>query len=567
MSTLASRPWTRHYAPQTAPDLPPLTWPSVAALVREAAGKYAGNRAFSLLLPNGTTGHLSFAEVDALSDAFAVYLRDVAGLAAGDRIAVQMPNCLAYPVVTFAALKASLVLVNTNPLYTVPEMEHQYADSGSVALVTIDLFADRVAQVLPKTPLRHVIVVTIADLLPWLSRTVVRAVQKYVKKQVPPITFAHVTFERALAEGQRRVASGADPRLYVEGVTHDRVAALQYTGGTTGVSKGAALTERNLLANIVQCIEVWKPGVIEGRETVITALPLYHIFAFTANLMVFFAFGGRNILIPSPRPLANLVQAITKEGATWLTGVNTLFAGLMHEPWFQSHTPFSFKGTVAGGMALVPAVGERWEAMTKTPMYQGYGLTEASPVVSLVPFHRNKRESIGVPVPGTDVRLVDADGNDVPPGTPGELLVKGPQVMAGYWQRPDETARVLRDGWLATGDIATVDDDGYLYIVDRKKDMILVSGFNVYPNEVEAVLAAHPGVAEVAVIGVPDDVAGEVVCAFVVRKDPAVTEADLRQYCRASLTAYKVPKVVHFRPDLPKSPVGKVLRKALRPQA
>ena len=564
MTPLSSRPWTRFYAPETAPDLAPRAWPTVAALVRDASRKYASNRAFSLLLPNGTTGHLTFAEVDALSDGFAVYLREIAGFRAGDRLAVQMPNCLAYPIVTFGALKASLVTVNTNPLYTAPEMEHQFADSGATGLVVIDLFADKVAQVLPKTAIRTVIVVTIADLLPWLTRTVVRTVQRHVKKQVPTITFAHVTFDRAIAEGRQRVASGADAKVYLEGAGPDRVATLQYTGGTTGVSKGAVLSEGNLLANIAQCIEVWKPGVLEGRETVITALPLYHIFAFTANLMVFYAFGGRNILIPSPRPLSNLTQAITAEGATWLTGVNTLFAGLMHEPWFQAHQRFTFKGTVAGGMALVPAVAERWEAMTKTPIYQGYGLTETSPVVSLVPFHRNKRESIGVPVPGTDVRLVDAEGHDVAPGAPGELLVRGPQVMLGYWQRPDETARVLKDGWLATGDVATIDEDGYISIVDRKKDMILVSGFNVYPNEVEAVLAAHPGVAEVAVIGTPDEATGEAVCAFVVRKDPALTDEDVRNHCRQSLTSYKVPRVVHFRPDLPKSPVGKVLRKDLR---
>jgi long-chain acyl-CoA synthetase len=564
MTPLASRPWTRFYAPATAQDLAPPAWPTVAGLVRHASKKFASNRAFSLLLPNGTTGHLTFAEVDALSDAFAVYLREVAGFAAGDRLAVQMPNCLAYPIVTFGALKASLVTVNTNPLYTAPEMEHQFADSGATGLVVIDLFADKVAQVLPRTAIKTVIVVTIADLLPWLTRHVVRAVQRYVKKQVPPIAFPHVTFERAVAQGQQRVASGADATVYLAGAGLDRVATLQYTGGTTGVSKGAVLTEGNLLANIAQCIEVWKPGVIEGQETVITALPLYHIFAFTANLMVFYAFGGRNILIPSPRPLSNLTQAITAEGATWLTGVNTLFAGLMHEPWFQQHQAFSLKGTVAGGMALVPVVADRWATMTKTPIYQGYGLTETSPVVSLVPFHRNKRESIGVPVPGTDVRLVDAEGRDVAPGQPGELLVRGPQVMQGYWQRPDETARVLKDGWLATGDVATIDDEGYLTIVDRKKDMILVSGFNVYPNEVEAVLAAHPGVAEVAVIGMPDETSGEAVCAFVVRKDPALTDTDLRDYCRKSLTAYKVPRVVHFRPDLPKSPVGKVLRKDLR---
>ncbi len=564
MTALAARPWTRFYDPATAPDLAPLRWPTVAALVRESAAKYATQEAFTLLLPNGTRGALTFAEVDRLSDAFAVYLREVAGFAAGDRLAVQMPNCLAYPVVVFGALKAGLVMVNTNPLYTAPEMEHQFADAGATGLVVIDLFADKVAKVLPKTAIRTVVVVTIADLLSFLSRTVVRAVQRYVKKQVPPITFAHTTFDRAIAQGSAKLRSGADPLLYLQGVGHDRVATLQYTGGTTGVSKGAVLTEGNLLANIIQCIEVWKPGVIEGKETVITALPLYHIFAFTANLMVFFVFGGRNILIPSPRPLANLKQALTTEGATWLTGVNTLFAGLMHEPWFQQHSGFGLKGTVAGGMALVPAVGDRWEAMTKTPMYQGYGLTETSPVVSLVPFYRNKRESIGAPVPGTDVRIVNTDGQDVATGEAGELLVRGPQVMVGYWQRPDETARVLKDGWLATGDVAVADDDGYLYIVDRKKDMILVSGFNVYPNEVEAVIAAHPGVAEVAVIGTPDETSGEAVCAFVVRRDPALTETLLRDFCRESLTAYKVPRVVKFRDDLPKSPVGKVLRKDLR---
>jgi long-chain acyl-CoA synthetase len=564
MTDLATRRWTRFYAPETAQDLAPRAFPTVAALVRDAARKYGPTEAFTLLLPNGTRGRLTYTEVDRLSDAFAVYLREVAGFAAGDRLAVQMPNCLAYPVVVFGAMKAGLVTVNTNPLYTAPEMEHQFADAGATGLVVIDLFADKVAQVLPKTAIRTVVVVSIADLLPWLTRTVVQVVQRYVKKQVPAARFAHVPFAKALAQGQSRLASGADPQGYLAGEGHDRVATLQYTGGTTGVSKGAVLTEGNLLANIAQCIEVWKPGVIEGRETVVTALPLYHIFAFTANLMVFFAFGGRNILIPSPRPLANLKQALTTEGATWLTGVNTLFAGLMHEPWFQQHTGFTLKGTVAGGMALVPAVAERWEAMTKTPMYQGYGLTETSPVVSLVPFHRNKRESIGVPVPGTDIRLVDTEWKDVAPGEAGELLVRGPQVMRGYWQRPDETARVLKDGWLATGDVATVDDEGYVYIVDRKKDMILVSGFNVYPNEVEAVLAAQPGVAEVAVVGAPDDVSGELVCAFIVRKDPALTEAMLKEHCRQSLTAYKVPKRIRFRDDLPKSPVGKVIRKDLR---
>ncbi|HYE88596.1 MAG TPA: AMP-binding protein, partial [Vicinamibacterales bacterium] len=336
---------------------------------------------------------------------------------------------------------------------------------------------------------------------------------------------------------------------------------------TTGVSKGAILTHGNLVANTLQGLEMFKPFIIVGKEVILTALPLYHIFAFTANLMIFYLAGGRNILVPSPRPLSNLKAVMLGEPITWFTGVNTLFAGLMHEPWFKEQTSWSLKGSIAGGMALVPVVGERWEAMTKTPIYQGYGLTETSPVATLNPFQRAKREAIGVPIPGTDVRLVDDQGHDVAHGEPGELLVKGPQVMQGYWQRPDETAKVLRDGWLATGDIARMDEDHYLQIVDRKKDMILVSGFNVYPNEVEAVLATHPAVADMAVVGVPDDECGEIVVAFVTKKDPAITEDAIRQHCKASLTGYKVPRMVVFKDDLPKSNVGKVLRKDLRDEA
>lgn len=561
------RPWTRFYAPETSRDMPPVPWPNLPAMVREAAARFGPLEAFTLVLPTGTRGGLSYAEVDRLSDAFAVYLREVAGFAEGDRLALQMPNCLVYPVVVFGALKAGLAMVNTNPLYTPSEMAHQFADSGATGLVVMDLFADRVAEVLPKTSIRTVVVVNIADLLPAIKRAVVRGVQKYVKKQIPPIGFPHIGFLETLAAGRARIASGADPAVYAARLGHEHVAALQYTGGTTGVSKGAVLTHGNLLSNIVQSFEMWKVRAIEREETMLTALPLYHIFAFTGNLMLFFLIGGRNFLIPSPRPLANLRGVMTRERLTWFTGVNTLFAGLMNEPWFQAKRDWAFKGSIAGGMALVPAVAERWEAMTRTPIYQGYGLTETSPVVTLNPFHRPKRTSIGVPVPGTDVRIVDAEGRDVPPGEPGELLVRGPQVMREYWQRPDETAGVLRDGWLATGDIATQDEDGYLYIVDRKKDMILVSGFNVYPNEVEAVLAEHPGVGDVAVIGVPDEASGEAVCAYIVRKDPSVTAEDLRAHCRRSLAAYKVPRHVLFRDELPKSPVGKVLRKDLREAA
>ncbi|MGE0040577.1 MAG: AMP-binding protein [Vicinamibacterales bacterium] len=562
-----TRPWLRYYDEATSRELPAIRWPHLPAMIREAVEAYRDQPAFTLYLPNGTQGSITFADVDRLSDDFAVYLREVAGFAAGDRVAIQMPNCLAYPVVVFACLKAGLVMVNTNPLYTASEMAHQFADAGAVGLVVIDLFAPKVVEVLPKTAIHTVVVVRLADLLPAVTGLVVGLVQKYVKRMVPPITFPHTTFRRALADGRRLRGDGRDPAVYADGLGHDTVAALQYTGGTTGVAKGAMLTHGNLLANVVQSTEAWKSRLRFGAEVMLTALPLYHIFAFTANLMVFFVSGGRNILVPSPRPLSNLERVMTREPVTWFTGVNTLFAGLMQEPWFQAKSDWRLRGTVAGGMALVPVVGDRWEAMTHTPMYQGYGLTETSPVATLNPFDRPKRDSIGVPVPGTDVRLIDAVGEAVPIGQPGELLIKGPQVMAGYWQRPDETARVLKDGWLHTGDIAVMDEDGYLKIVDRKKDMILVSGFNVYPNEVEAAIAEHPGIAEVAVVGIPDEQSGEAVYAYVVRKDASITEEVIRQHCRKTLTGYKVPRHVIFRDELPKSPVGKILRKDLRREA
>ena len=561
------RPWTRHYPPTTSEDIPAITWPHLPAFIAEAVNTFRDRPAFTLFLPNGTQGTLTYGDVDRLSDQFAVYLREVAGFDAGDRVAVQMPNCLAYPIAVFGCLKAGLVMVNTNPLYTTAEMAHQFADSEAIGLVAIDVFANKVAEVLPKTAIRQVVLVSVADLLPPVKRFVVRTVQKYVRRMIPPVTFDHIPFPEALAEGASRIASGTNPGAYQKALTLDHVAALQYTGGTTGISKGASLTHRNLLANVVASLEMWKPFLERGTEVMLTALPLYHIFAFTANLMIFFAMGGRNILIPSPRPFTNLKLVMQREPITWFTGINTLFVALMNEAWFQAINTWKLKGTVAGGMALMPAVGQRWEAMTKTPIYQGYGLTETSPVVTLNPFHRAKMDTIGVPVPGTDIRLVDDQNRDVPTGQPGELLVRGPQVMAGYWRRDDETARSMRDGWFATGDVATSDEEGYLRIVDRKKDMILVSGFNVYPNEVEAVLAQHPGVADVCVLGVPDPLCGEAVVAFIVAKDASLSADDIRTHAKRVLTNYKVPKTVVFRSDLPKSNVGKILRKDLRDAA
>lgn len=559
-----TRHWTRFYPDGTAHDLPPLPWRHLAALVRETAARWGDHEAFTLFLPNGTKGGMTYAEADRLSDAFAVYLREVVGLVPGDRVALQMPNCLAYPVAVFGCVKAGVIMVNTNPLYTPAEMAHQFADSGATALIVIDLFGDKVDAVLAQTSIRTVIVVTLADLLPAVKRFVVNAVTRYVKKLVPPSRFERVTFLRALSDGGARLAAGADPRVYERDLRHDTIAALQYTGGTTGIAKGAVLTHGNLIANIIQSYEMWKPWLTPGEEVILTALPLYHIFAFTANLMLFFVSGGRNILVPSPRPLSNLKVVMTTEPITWFTGVNTLFVGLLREPWFVEKKDWRLRGSVAGGMALAPVVGDRWEEVTRTPMHQGYGLTETSPVAALNPFQRSKRDAIGVPLPGTDVRLIDEHGADVATGEPGELLIRGPQVMKEYWHRPDETALVLRDGWLATGDIATMDEDGYLRIVDRKKDMILVSGFNVYPNEVEAVLARHPGVAEVAVKGISDGCGGEIVCAHIVRREPTVSIEALQAHCRETLTSYKVPKrfVFHTTP-LPKSPVGKILRKDL----
>src|SRR5687768_6587968 len=366
MAAATTRPWTRFYHEKTSKDLPALTWPHLPAFIREAIARYRDKPAFTLFLPNGTQGSLTYGEVDELSDQFAVYLREVAGFQHGDRVALQMPNCLPYPIAVFGCLKAGIVMVNTNPLYTTSEMQHQFADSGAVGLIVIDLFATKVAEVLPKTSIRTVVVVNIADLLPPIKRFVVRTVQAYVQKMLPPITFDHITFPETLTEGAARIKAGITALTYEAALTQDSIAGLQYTGGTAGVSKGAVLTHRNLLANVVASLEAWRPYLTEGTEVMLTALPLYHIFAFTANLMIFFSVGGRNILIPSPRPFTNLKLVMEQEPITWFTGINTLFIALMNEPWFQAKRGWKLKGTVAGGMALVPAVGERWEAMTKT---------------------------------------------------------------------------------------------------------------------------------------------------------------------------------------------------------
>ncbi len=559
MMSPGSRPWLRAYDPQTPPELPAPSAPDLVTLVEAASGRYARQTAFTMCLPTGMTASMDFATVGHLSDRFAAFLRHVAGIRPGDRVAVQLPNCLAYPVAAFGTFKAGAVLVNTNPLYTPSEMRHQFVDSGAVALVAFDLFAEKVAAVVAETPIRTVVLAGIAEGYSPLKRLAVRLVQRYRDRTLKPVTFPHVTFRDALSRGAARAGLDRAPRPQP-----DDIAVLQYTGGTTGVSKGAILTHANLVANVDQIVAMMRSRLDPGQETILTALPVYHIFAFTVNLLAFYAAGGHDILVPSPRPLSNLKPAFEQFEVTWLTGVNTLFNSLLGEPWLTPAMLQTMKASVAGGMALHHAVAERWEERTRTPIIEGYGLTEASPVVSFNPLSRPKRDSIGIPVPGTDIRLVDASGADVAEGQAGELLVRGPQVMPGYWQAPGETARVLRDGWLATGDIGTMDDEGYLRIVDRKKDLVLVSGFNVYPNEVEDCLAHLPAIAEAAVVGIPDETTGEAVCAFIVRRDPALSAEQVIAHCRTFLTNYKVPRKVIFRDVLPKSSVGKILRKDLK---
>ena len=565
---MSDRPWISKYASTTKPEIPPLPYRNLVEMVRKRSAENAAKTAFTQVMPNGMAGSLTYADVDRHSDEFAAYLRGTLGLSAGDRVAIQMPNSLAYPVVLFGVLKAGCVAVNTNPLYTPPEMTHQFSDSGAKVLVISDLFADRLPSVLPKTQVKTVVTVRITEWFPGLKGFIIRTVLKYVKKQLPPITVPHTPLQEALQAGRARIAGGEKVDGYAAGVELDSIAALQYTGGTTGVSKGAMLSHRNLLANTAQMLEMNGAYLDHGKETILTALPLYHIFAFTVNLLLFYEVGGHNVLVPSPRPPSNLKAAWDNYPITWFSGVNTLFNALAGEEWFKQSPPKALKMSVAGGMALHGAVADRWKEVTGTPVVEGYGLTEASPVVSFNPVGTLVKEgTIGIPMPSTLIRIVDETGVDVATDEAGELIVQGPQVMLGYWERPDESAKVLRDGWLYTGDVATMDSDGYFRIVDRKKDMVLVSGFNVYPNEVEECLSRHPKVKEAAVIGIPDEHSGEAVKAFVVASDPSLTAEEVIKHCRESLAAYKVPRQVEFRDDLPKSPIGKILRKELRPTA
>lgn len=560
------RPWTAFYGTDVRAELAGPSYRTIGDMVRSVAETHKTAPAFTACLPNGMNGTLSFTQVDQMSDAFAVYLREVAGLSKGDRVALQMPNGLAFPIAAFGILKAGCVLVNVNPLYTADEMSKQFVDAEPRALVIVDMFADKIVPATKGHPIPNIIVTRVAEFLPALPRGIVGLVQKYWDQSTQPIEVPHIRLPDAIAAGRARIdRDKVEVDAYHQSLEPDDVACLQYTGGTTGVAKGAMLTHANLIINMEQTMELIT-GLEKGREVALTALPMYHVIAFTVNLLGFYWLGAHNVLIPNPRPLSNLKRAFENYKISWLSGVNTLFNGLTNEVWFQDSPPKYLKFASAGGMALQSSVAERWEEVTGKPVVQGYGLTETSPVLTFEPLGKKRAGTIGVPIPSTLVACLDEAGQEVPIGQSGEIAAKGPQVMKGYWNKPEETAAVMKDGWFLTGDIGVMDADGYFTIVDRKKDMVVVSGFNVYPNEIEDCLVTHPGILEAAVIGVPDANTGEAVKAFVVKRDQSLTQADIRTHCKAHLTAYKIPKQVEFRDDLPKSNVGKILRKDLRAQ-
>ncbi|MEM1234263.1 MAG: AMP-binding protein [Pseudomonadota bacterium] len=562
----SGKPWTAFYGDTVRADIGTGSYRNLPDLVRSVADTYGKAKAFTAVLPNGMNGTLTFKQVDEMSDALAVYLREVAGLSAGDRVAVQMPNCLAFPVAAFAIFKAGCVLVNVNPLYTTEEMAKQFEDAEPHALIIIDLFADKIPAATKGHPIPNVIVTRVAEFLPAMPRGIVGLVQKYWDRSLKPIEVPHIRLPVAVATGRQRIkAERIEVDKYAQELTLKDLAVLQYTGGTTGVAKGAMLTHGNLILNMEQAMELLGRDIVKGEETIMTALPLYHIFAFTVNMLAFYWLGARNILIPNPRPLSNLKRAFENYKITWMSGVNTLFNGLTNEVWFQDTPPKHMKFAGAGGMALQSAVAERWKEVAGCEVLQGYGLTETSPVLTFEPLGAARPGTIGIPVPSTEVACFSDDGEILPQGETGEIAARGPQVMKGYWKKPEETAKVMNGEWFLTGDIGVMDEDGYFRIVDRKKDMVVVSGFNVYPNEVEDCVAKHDAVLEVAVIGVPDGATGEAVKAFVVpAKDSGLTTDAVRAYCKEHLTAYKVPKRVEFRDELPKSNVGKILRKDLR---
>lgn len=551
------KPWLQIYPAGVPANIDPSQYPLLIDMINESLEKYADQTAFIFMGKS-----MTFGEVDRLSTQFAAYLQS-RGLEPGDRIALMMPNMLQYPIALFGALRAGLILVNTNPLYTPREMKHQFIDSGAKAIIIAENFAANLQTILAETEIKTVILTSVGEML-GIKGVIVNFVVRNIRKMVPKYSLPNtVRFKEALRQGRKFTVKPfkAGP---------DDTIVLQYTGGTTGVSKGAMLTNRNLIANMMQ-IRAWLHPVLDENGVVaLCPLPLYHIFAFTVNCLAFMSVGGRNILIVNARDIPGLIKEWRTHRPNIVTGVNTLFNALLNNADFASLDFSNLKAAVGGGMAVQRAVAERWQKVTGCALTEGYGMTESSPVLTVNPVDSSMRlGTIGMPVSSTNLRIADEKGNILPPGAenPGEIQAFGPQIMKGYWQRPDATEEVLKDGWLSTGDIGFMHPDGFFQIVDRKKDMILVSGFNVYPNEVEDVLAMHPKVLESAALGVPDEKSGEVVKVFIVKRDPSLTVEEVIAHCRENLTGYKVPKQVEFRTELPKTNVGKILRRALREDA
>lgn len=554
----AGRPWLKAYPEGVPADIDTTEYASLVALMQDSFAQYADRVAYSFLGKDVT-----FGETDKLSQALAAYLQSL-GLAKGDRVAIMMPNCPQYPVAVAAILRAGLVVVNVNPLYTPRELDYQLKDSGAKAIVIMENFASTLEECIANTPVKQVVLCTLGDQLGLLKGALVNWAVRHVKKMVPNFNLPlAVRFNDAIAQGQRA-------KLTPPSLTPDDVAVLQYTGGTTGIAKGAVLLHRNVIANLLQS-EAWNAPAMASLPTgtqavYVCALPLYHIFAFTVNMMLCMRIGAKNILIPNPRDLPAVLKALSKHPVHVFPAVNTLFKGLANHPDFNTVDWSHLKVSLGGGMAIQSAVAKLWLEKTGSPICEGYGLSETSPSASCNPTtSRHFTGTIGVPIPSTWFKLLDDEGREVPPGEPGEIAIKGPQVMAGYWQRPDETAKVMTaDGYFKSGDIGVVDASGFFKIIDRKKDMILVSGFNVYPNEIEDVVSELQGVLECACVGMPDEKTSETVKLLIVKRNPELTEAQVRDHCKANLAGYKLPKVIEFRADLPKTPVGKILRRELR---
>lgn len=550
---MADFPWHQKYPKGIATEIDPDKYSSIVAVIEESFQKFANKPAYSNMGVD-----LTYAQVDQHSRNFAAYLQNL-GLKKGDRVGLQMPNLLQYPIALFGALRAGLVVVNVNPLYTVREMVHQYNDAGVETVVILANFADKMEAALSETKIKNVIVTEVGDMLGGFKGAITNFVVKRFKKMVPAFNIPHkIRFKDTLRKGKGM--SFTAPEL-----KNSDTAFLQYTGGTTGVSKGATLSHRNIVANLTQN-KAWFIGLQEGQEIMITALPLYHVFALTVNCLLMAHVGAKSVLITNPRDMPGFVKTLLQNPPTLFTGLNTLFNGLLNAEGFAQVDWSRTKFVVAGGMAVQKPVAERWESVTKVKVAEGYGLSETSPVLSCNPLDGNARIGcIGLPLPSTELKILDDDGNEVAQGEAGEICARGPQIMSGYHGRPDETAKTFfPDNWFRTGDIGLMEPDGFFRIVDRKKDMILVSGFNVYPNEVEDVVAGHDGVLEVAAIGIPDAKATERVKVYVVKKDANLTQADVIDYCKNNLAGYKVPKEVEFREELPKSNVGKILRKKLK---